>query len=82
MLCMVFVDDARHTHANLTLRASVHLKVVQERLWHSSIEMTLDIYSHISHGHAVDIGPHCPYHNGVQHVHRERRHVVGASDMP
>ena len=28
------------------LRAGVHPKVVQERLGHSSISITLDIYSH------------------------------------
>ena len=36
----------RHTHATLLLSAGVHPKVVQERLGHSSIAMTLDIYSH------------------------------------
>ena len=37
----------RHTHATLLLRAGVHPKVVQERLGHSSITMTLDTYSHV-----------------------------------
>lgn len=36
----------RHTHATLMLRAGVHPKVVQERLGHSSIAITLDTYSH------------------------------------
>ncbi len=39
--------DLRHTHASLLLLASVHPKVVQERLGHSSITMTLDTYSHL-----------------------------------
>lgn len=38
--------DLRHTHATLALRAGVHPKVVQERLGHSSIAITLDTYSH------------------------------------
>jgi integrase len=36
----------RHTHATLMLAAGVHPKVVQERLGHSSIGITLDRYSH------------------------------------
>lgn len=39
--------DLRHTHATLLLMAGVHPKVVQERLGHSTIAMTLDTYSHI-----------------------------------
>lgn len=42
--------DARHTHASLMLKQGIHPKIVQERLGHSSIEMTLDIYSHITPG--------------------------------
>lgn len=39
--------DLRHTHASLLLSLKQHPKVVQERLGHSSIEMTMDIYSHM-----------------------------------
>lgn len=39
--------DIRHTHATLLLQAGVHPKIVQERLGHSSINVTLDIYSHV-----------------------------------
>jgi integrase len=35
----------RHTWATLALRAGQHPKVVQERLGHSSISVTMDIYS-------------------------------------
>lgn len=38
----------RHTMATLLLAAGVHPKIVQERLGHSSIKMTLDRYSHVS----------------------------------
>jgi integrase len=38
--------DLRHTHATLALRAHVHPKIVSERLGHSTIAITLDIYSH------------------------------------
>lgn len=36
----------RHTWATLALGAGVHPKVVQERLGHSTIAITLDTYSH------------------------------------
>jgi integrase len=39
--------DLRHTHATLLLGAGVHLKVVSERLGHSSIMLTGDTYSHV-----------------------------------
>ena len=39
--------DLRHTNATLLLEAEVHPKVVQERLGHSTIGVTLDIYSHV-----------------------------------
>ncbi|WP_117168837.1 tyrosine-type recombinase/integrase [Paraliobacillus sediminis] len=37
----------RHTHATLMLTQGTHPKIVQERLGHSSIQMTLDKYSHV-----------------------------------
>lgn len=37
----------RHTHASILLAAGVHPKIVQERLGHSSIKITLDTYSHL-----------------------------------
>lgn len=39
--------DIRHTSASLELEAGTHPKVVSERLGHASIEMTLDMYSHV-----------------------------------
>ena len=41
------LHDLRHTAATLALVAGVHPKVVQERLGHSTISMTLDTYSHV-----------------------------------
>ena len=40
--------DLRHTHASLMLADGVHLKVVSERLGHSSIGITADLYSHVA----------------------------------
>ena len=39
--------DLRHTAATLLLTSGVHPKVVQERLGHSQISVTLDTYSHV-----------------------------------
>jgi integrase len=39
--------DLRHTCATLLLSKGVHPKIVQELLGHSSIEITLDTYSHV-----------------------------------
>ena len=41
---------ARHTWATLALSSGVHPKVVQERLGHSSIALTLDRYSYVIEG--------------------------------
>jgi len=42
--------DLRHTAATLMLQQGVHPKVVQERLGHSDISMTLNTYSHVLPG--------------------------------
>jgi len=39
--------DLRHSAATILMAAGVHPKVVQERLGHSTIAMTMDIYSHV-----------------------------------
>ena len=40
--------DLRHTAATLLLASGVHPKVVQERLGHATIAITLDTYSHVT----------------------------------
>lgn len=42
--------DARHSHASLMLKQGTHPKIVQERLGHASIQITLDTYSHVAPG--------------------------------
>src|SRR5690606_2993553 len=39
--------DLRHTHATLLLQQGEHPKVVSERLGHSTITITMDLYSHV-----------------------------------
>jgi integrase len=44
------LHDARHSHASLMLKQGIHPKIVQERLGHASIQITLDTYSHVAPG--------------------------------
>ncbi len=39
--------DLRHSMATILLAANVHPKVVQERLGHSNMAITMDVYSHV-----------------------------------
>jgi len=39
--------DLRHTAATLMLQEGIHPKIVQERLGHAQIYMTMDTYSHV-----------------------------------
>jgi integrase len=40
--------DLRHSHATQLLLAGVHPKIAQERLGHSTVTTTLDLYSHVT----------------------------------
>jgi integrase len=44
------LHDLRHTSATLALVAGVQPKIVQERLGHATISMTLDTYSRVLAG--------------------------------
>ena len=46
-LPQIRLHDLRHSYATAALEAGVPLKVVSERLGHSSIAITGDIYSHV-----------------------------------
>ena len=43
----ITLHDLRHTWATLALEAGVALKVVSQRLGHSSIKVTADVYTHV-----------------------------------
>ena len=44
----ITIHDLRHLHATLMLESGVNPKVVAERLGHSRVGVTLDLYSHVS----------------------------------
>lgn len=46
-LPMIRFHDLRHTHASLMLASGANMKVVSERLGHSQIGITMDLYSHV-----------------------------------
>lgn len=48
------LHDLRHTWATLALRAGVPVKVVSERLGHTSTSFTLDTYTHAVPGMQAD----------------------------
>lgn len=47
-LRIITIHGFRHTHATLLLEAGVEPKTISERLGHSSIQITLDLYSHVT----------------------------------
>ena len=47
LLPIIRFHDLRHTAATIMLSQGVHPKIVQERLGHSTISMTLATYSHV-----------------------------------
>jgi integrase len=46
--------DLRHAHATHLLSSGVHPKVASERLGHSKVGITLDLYSHVMPGMQED----------------------------
>ncbi|HHV63857.1 MAG TPA: site-specific integrase [Peptococcaceae bacterium] len=44
---VITFHSLRHYHASWLLRQGVHPRIVQERLGHSSVKITLDTYSHL-----------------------------------
>jgi integrase len=44
------IHSARHSHATLMLKQGIHPKIVQERLGHSNIQTTLNVYSSVLPG--------------------------------
>jgi len=67
------LHDLRHAHATILLQQGVHPKIVQERLGHSSVAITLDIYSHVLPG--LQEAAARRFEEGMQGVPSESRGV-------
>lgn len=48
------LHDLRHTHATHLLSSGIHPKIASERLGHSKVGITLDLYSHVLPGMQED----------------------------
>ena len=46
--------DLRHSHATALLASGIHPKIASERLGHSKVGITLDLYSHVMPGMQED----------------------------
>ncbi|WHY00901.1 site-specific integrase [Neobacillus sp. DY30] len=44
----ITIHGLRHTHASLLFEAGASIKEVQERLGHTNIQMTMNIYTHVT----------------------------------
>jgi integrase len=53
-LARIRFHDLRHTHATQLLSRNVHPKIASERLGHSKVSITLDLYSHVIPGMQED----------------------------
>ncbi|MGX7091568.1 site-specific integrase [Hutsoniella sourekii] len=47
-LPQINLHSLRHTHCSLLFEAGVGMEVVKERLGHSNIETTMDVYTHVT----------------------------------
>ncbi|MFJ7729978.1 site-specific integrase [Neobacillus sp. NPDC097160] len=47
-LHQITIHGLRHTHASLLFEAGASIKEVQERLGHTDIQMTMNIYTHVT----------------------------------
>lgn len=48
-LTYISFHDLRHTHASLLLYKGIDIKTISERLGHSNIGTTMNIYTHVMH---------------------------------
>jgi integrase len=44
----------RHAHASILIKGGTHMKVISQRLGHSSIDITMDTYGHLLPGVATE----------------------------
>jgi integrase len=67
--------DLRHAHATHLLASGVHPKVASERLGHSTVGITLDLYSHVLPGMQADAAARVD--QALQAARTERGRKIG-----
>jgi integrase len=68
--------DLRHAHATHLLASGVHPKVASERLGHSKVGITLDLYSHVLPGMQADAA--AKVDDALQAALRTRNRLIGS----
>lgn len=66
------VYDLRHTSASLLMAANTHPKIVSERLGHSTTNLTLDTYSHVTPGMQEQVVKTMELLLGAQEAHKTK----------
>jgi integrase len=69
------LHDLRHAHATHSFLSGVHLKIAQERLGHSTVAITLDLYSHVLPG--IQEGAVAQLDNALQDAIARRAKKIG-----
>ncbi|WP_239834913.1 tyrosine-type recombinase/integrase [Ligilactobacillus salivarius] len=46
----------RHTYTSLLFESGINIKEIQKQLGHSKVEMTLNVYTHLSRNNNNNIG--------------------------
>jgi len=59
-LPLIRLHDLRHSHGSHLLAAGVNVKLVSERLGHTSVSFTLDCYAHVMQGQQADAAAAAP----------------------
>lgn len=80
-LPVIRFHDLRHTSASLALAAGVALKVVSERLGHSTIGITADLYTHVVPAVARDAANAIARTVSLIDVSAPRERIVSAGDQ-
>jgi integrase len=73
------LHDLRHAHATHMLSSGVHPKVASERLGHSKVGITMDLYSHVMPGMQEDAAARVD--QAIQTVINKRTNLLGSKTV-
>jgi integrase len=72
------LHDLRHTHASLLIASGAHPKLVQARLGHGSIRVTMDVYGHLLPNAFAGVGAQF---DALLHPRCLSAHLASAPDL-